>query len=330
MNQIFGNVPADSIDKFFFRMFLSERGMPHTSTRISPITFTDFMSRNNILCTNQLEVYDTANKEWKRFLNSFEGGRPKDFDRLIVEMDKSEEPRWGWCKVIDLMNRILDVSKFRDNYCQMHYLAHVCHLANIERFHENDEENIYHKTIFKNCISPIVYPIMIPTLRYTWTPIVSYTDVIFEESVTMMCTKVSDFISSHQASSANVDAIDRTRVLALGELCVAALKEIKTNKYNANWSGNLNSLLTSVALIASDLRMCELYDEMERDGCKCVRPIKKLSRIKKSFDANRYEDPNDVIDDLLDVYTILDDCLKCYNMGSMKELTDSKEKNNHA
>lgn len=301
---IFPGVPANHIERFFINMCASDMNLPHTSTRLSPITFNEFMIRNQILTTVPFDIYDEANKIWVKTLEQNPGLFKLSGLRATHEMDLCEQKHKGWNEVIDYLNRLVDVEKFDDSpYFQMHYIAHICYLfIKMTDQYEIDKCMTY-RTIFNDLISPILYESCIPT-TYAFLPVKKSTDVKFQHDMTTMLIKVKDYIVSHSANRMNTVLLDGSRVKQFA----ADVKEILTAIHNVKymednaWKTHLRAYLNRVLVYKYDFEMFELYPVFKRDGMKSIKIVDDLLKIKKHFDAGCIMDADDAIDQLLGVY----------------------------
>jgi len=327
MDGIFSDASTDSIEKFFARLIVYDVAMPHTKTRLSPITFSEFLIRNSILCINQYQVYDAANKFWRRYLDLTPGLLdmiPKPYDMSVCE---EEHP--GWNKLIDYFNRILDVQKFEGNkYYQMHYLSHVCYLFYQETF-KNSHEQCCMRTIFNEVVAPILYEPIIKVASYTWMPVLNFADMRFDESVVTLCARVSGFIETHSGRLMNHQNFDVSRLQSLQHIVNEGLHGIYDNKYNGDhWKTSLVNCISKASILKADMELCELHDSFARDGMKCCRAFDILDKCQNHYEKNLFDDdPDGAIDELLDVYSALKKGLESYNLSGAKQGGKSDESN---
>lgn len=313
MEGVFAGVTTDAIESWFSNLIVYDINFPHTSNRISPITFTEFLGRSSIICTNQEQVYDCANKFWRRYV-SF---TPDILNKIRgkYNLDICEEEHAGWNKLVDYFNRILDVQKFDNNhYYQMHYLSHVCHLFYTENFSCVDERSC-NRTIFNEVISPILYAPNIPVAKYFWLPVMNYADMRFGERLVDVCLRASAFIENHSGRSMDPEKYDIKHLNNLYNIVKQGLDGIHANKYNDNlWKVPLIECLTQATIIKADVDACELHDSFEQNGMKCCGVIKKLQKAKDRFEKDILDDPDIAIDQLLDCYSLLKKNLASYNI----------------
>lgn len=330
-DRIFTGVSSENIDTFFAHMCMSDSLLPHTHTRLSPITFQNFMTRNNIMCLNQRQVYDAACAEWRFRIKSLSEDVLKAA-HPSVNYDICEQPHFGWSPLIDLLNRVLEVENIckgntsEIRYHQMHYLAHVSYIADVTKF-SDDDNDLYFRTMFRDCISPILYTFLIPAAPI-WSPIMMFTDMNFSEAITKMVTNVCNFISTHCGRTSNAQEIDVTRLGAIKQTLHEALELVSKNKYDVDvWKSGLGILLTRLMIIRADLKACEMHDVMERDGCKSIRRFRQIHRMKLMYDKQQLDDPEIAIDMLLDAYAAVGNDLKsyCVGEGGEKELKEKCE-----
>lgn len=313
MDGCFTGVPTDNIEKWMSNLIIFDTSAPHTKTRLSPITFTDFLGRSNIMCLNQHQVYEAANKFWRRYLsfspNLLESIHEND-DLSICEVEHT-----GWNKLVDYFNRILEVQKFSNTYYQMHYLAHCFYLFSTEDLGFGDNKNCY-KIIFNEIVSPILYETCIPVTNCFWPSILNYTDMRFRERLVLLCARISSFIESHAGRTMNTKQFDERNLKALYKFIKDGMAAIHENKYNDElWKVPLVNCLVQSDLIRADMEACELHDMFERDGMKCCSALRQLKNIRERYDKNALnDDPDFAIDCLLDVYMTLKKGLESYNI----------------
>ena len=324
MDGVFQGCSTDQIDKFFGNMIAFDVSMPHTSTRLSPITFQTFLIRNNILCVNQEQVYVAACKFWKRY-SSLSSGMLEQCQGGKISMDTCEEPKPGWNKLIDYLNRVLALQNLFGNFVpyKMHYLAHICYLFAHEKF-DDEHAGLCQKAIFHNIMCTMMYDNIIPTVNLVFAPILNSLDCRFNEALTLTYTRINHFIDGHCARTMNHKEFDIERLRALQEIVREGLQGIHDRKYDddGNWEGSLLKCLTSSALIKSDVDVCELSDSFERDGMKCCKVLNKLMQARKLYSSNAFQnDPDGATDYLLDAWSLLKQGLESYNIS-----TDKKEK----
>lgn len=325
MDGIFNGVSTDNIQRFFGNMIAFDVSMPHTSTRLSPITFQSFMIRNNILCVNQEQVYEEACKFWKRY-SSLSAGMLEQCQGGKVQMDVCEESKPGWNKLIDYFNRVLALQDLFGQFVpyKMHYLAHICYLFAHEKF-DDDHAGLCQKAIFHNIMSSVMYDNIIPVANLVFAPILNSLDCRFNEALTLTYTRINQFIDGHCARTMDYKRFDIDRLRALQEIVKEGLQGIHEKRYDDNnWEGSFLKCLTSSALIKSDIDVCELSDSFERDGMKCCKVVNKLMQARKLYSSNAFQnDPDGATDYLLDAWSLLKQGLESYNIPS------DKEKSNH-
>lgn len=319
MDGVFSGVATANIERFFGSMIAYDVAMPHTSTRISPINFQTFLVRNNILCLNQEQVYDAANKFWTRYNNMTPGFLEKCQGKLSMNMCEESCP--GWNKMVDYLNRVLKVQEFGDHlYYKMHYLAHVCYLFSHETFEDTNAGNCQ-KALFNNLMSCMFYEHLIPCNNLTFAQVINFADVRFSEAVVMTCARISQFIEAHCARTMNLKDFDLSRLMALKQIVKDSLTQIYEHKYDDDsWKAGFIKCMVESSLIKSDVDVCELHESFERDGMKCCKVLKKLMQARNLFDKNAFDgDPDGAGDYLLDAYAIINKGLESYNVGTDKK-----------
>lgn len=330
-DRIFNGIPAANIDAFFSFMNISDQFLPHTRNRISPITFSNFMTRNNIMCLNQLQVYEAANMNWRIQLRGMPNVLEEVHKHAGTDYSLSEEPHPGWCPLIDYLNRVMDIEKIDSSYAQMHYLAHVLYLSSQATMSEDKTEDVYIKALFHDCISPVLYPMIIPTVTAFFAPVKMFSDPSFSESVTNALIKINTFIASHCGRTTDTKVVDETRLTAIHELVREALETVHKNKYdNGVWQSGLGLLLNKLMMLKTDLKICEYAPIMERDGCKSFKALRSISKIKRAFDNDHMgDDPEMAIDMLLDTYADVKKYMSSYNMSTDQPKVTKQGVNNH-
>ena len=317
MHGIFNGLPAESVERFFTNMIAFDASLPHTKTRISPITFQTFLARQGIVCLDVLGMYNQANEFWKKYLEVSPGILERvqgKYDMTIVEQ---QHP--GWNTLIDLLNRVIDAEKFDGHpYYQMHYLAHVCFEA--AKLDNDNKDKLYYMSIFHDCISTVLYDRFMPVSPATFAPILNYTDIRFNEGVTIAVAKSNMFISSHAGSSIDPETYDQARLRALMDVVEGTLNGIVKHKSTNAWMESLNRGLTSAGILNADYNSCELKQTMEDNGICCSKPFKWLNKIRSRHEKGHYNDnPDEAIDDLLDVYSAIKDGYNHYHLDQKGE-----------
>lgn len=318
MDGLFSGVSTDNIEHFFMSMIVFDVGFPHTDTRLSPITFNDFMIRNQVLCINSMQVYNEACKFWARYFSFNKAMLRSAHDKY--DLNICNEPHGGWNKLVDHLNRLLDVNRFEGNpYYQMHYIAHCCHGFFCEKF-KDAEEYKTNKIVFNEIISPIIYDPVVPT-QYSFLPILNFADLRFMERVAMMCSRIDAFMENHCGRTMNHHEFDINHLKMLYDIVTEGLKGVRDNKYNGNaWLQQLQQCIAKTTIIQADVNACELKDVFERDGMKCCSVLKVLKRIGQRNERNAYsDDPDLAFDELLDAYKLCADGLKSYNIPEVKK-----------
>ena len=311
MIPMLGGVTDKQFNEYFMNMIIFDP-TPHTYTRLSPITFCDFLARTNVITLQQRSLYEQANQFWRKQLD---GGA---FKPIIDNNGISicEEQQCDWNPLIDHLQRLVRVMELNNAYQRMHYLSHVCYLMSEAK---GDDNMDYYRVLFANIINPVLYPNSLNTTK-DFLPILNYIDPRFDESVTFACAVADKFIQSHLGRPS--DTYDIERLQALKTNVTQALQCIQKNKDSqdkSTWLNELSRCLLSSALLNADLHACELYQVMERDGLRCCKPLRELKRILKMHEKGSYsDDPDDAIDSLLDVYSSINSGLKAYNIPSDK------------
>lgn len=317
MHGIFSGIPTEMTERFFSNLVAFDASLPHTTTRISPVTFQTFLTRNGIVCLNMLEVYNTANNFWQKYLEI----TPGILERVQgkYNLSKCEETHDGWNALIDLLNRVKDVQDFDGHpYYQMHYLSHVCFLAS--QMDLGDKEGLYYKAIFQDCVSPVLYDHLVPTPFAVFAPIMNYTDIRFNEGVTLAVAKSSMFIHCHSGGSVDPDEFDKSRLKALKDLVEGALKAIVENKNNKMWTTPFQQCLASSGLLNADYNCLELKPAFEANHTCCGKTFKWLNKMRARNEKGLYnDDPEAAIDDLLDIYSSIKEGYEHYNMSIKKK-----------
>ena len=319
MDGVFSGVATANVERFFGSLVAYDVTMPHTNTRLSPLNFQMFLARNNILCINQQQVYDAANRFWRRYISFTPGVLDKCQNPYSLSICEEEKP--GWNKLVDYLNRLLCVQDFNDHlYYKMHYIAHICYLFSNETFPDVNSGNCQ-KAIFNEIIQDVTYERLIPTNNLAWIPVLNHADARFCEGVTMACAKASHFIETHCARTMNNKEYDISRLVALKEIVTSGLTAMYDKKYEGEmWKAGFIECLARASLVNTDMEMCELKDSFNRDGMKCCKVLNKLIKARTLFEKNMInDDPETATDYLLDAYTLINKGLQSYNIPTDKE-----------
>lgn len=298
----FSDVSPENLEKFFINMIVSDLSMPHTKQRLSPITFCEFMARNQIQLLNPFDLYDQANKVWRKFSHD----NPNIFDaplRKDIDLDQSEIEHSGWNIVIDYLRRLIEVSIIQLPYYQMHYIAHVCHnFVQATNSLEGMKQTAYRNT-WNEILSPIMYECIIPA-RYAWLPIENYADIRFGTDLAHTLRNAKQFIDSHSAVSMNYKAYDEFRVQHIRQDCENTINKVYKSKLKTQdvWRPALDEFFMRNQLRESDAEMCEMWEQFRSNGMQIVGLFDKIDKFQKDYTAGKYnEDPDSVIDTLLDI-----------------------------
>ena len=313
MDNIFFGNSTEAIEDLFANMVVSDVSMPHTNTRLSPITFTEFITRNNILSTIQGNIYTHANKFWQKYLSL----TPDLLKKCQGEfsMNRCEEEHGGWNKFIDYLMRIVDVEAFTGHpYYQMHYLAHVCYLFNKENFDSDKLINICYKSIWTEIIKFVCYKKVIKCST-VWTPIMNYSDLRFGDGLNNTINAAKVYIESHSGVSFDLKRFDVHRLQALKDIINEGLKGVYSKKYAGDsWTENFVKCVSGSMMIKTDMDLCEVRESFEHDGMRCCKPLKRIDNIKRRYENHYYDGcPDDAIDSMLDVLSDINKGLAGYS-----------------
>lgn len=325
MDDIFIGNSTEAVEDLFANMVVSDVSMPHTSTRLSPITFTEFITRNNILCTIQGDVYAQANKFWQKYLSLTPDLLKKC--QGPFNMDKCEEKHGGWNKFIDYLVRALDVESFTGHpYYQMHYLAHVNYLFNADNFDDDKIINICYRSIWAEIMKYVWYKKSIKT-KTVWAPIMNYSDLRFSDGLNNMIHAAKIYIESHSGAFFDMKRFDVHRLQALKEIVCEGLKGVYSKKYVGDtWTENFVKCVSSSMMIKTDVELCEAYDSFEQDGMKCCKALHRIDKMKHKYERHYFDDcPDDAMDAMLDILGDINKGLESYKDVIEKE---QKEKAN--
>lgn len=298
----FSDVSPENLEKFFVNMIVSDLSMPHTRQRLSPITFCEFMARNQIQLLNPFDLYDQANKVWRKFSHD----NPNIFDapmRKEIDLDQAETEHSGWNVVIDYLRRLIEVSIIPLPYYQMHYIAHVCHnFIQATNSLEGMKQAAYRNT-WNQILSPIMYECIIPA-RYAWLPIENYADIRFGTDLGHTLRNAKQFIDNHSAISMDHKAYDEFRVQHIRQDCENTINKVYKNKLKTQdvWKPAVDEFFMRNQLRESDAEMCEMWEQFKSNGMQIVDLFDKIDKFHKDYDAGKYnEDPDSIIDTLLDI-----------------------------
>lgn len=320
MHGILNGIPIGAVEKFFSNIIAFDASLPHTTERFSPITFQTFMSRQGIICLNLLDIYKEANKFWK----SYQAITPGILERVQSDkfnLSRVEEKHYGWSPLIDLLSRVVDVRKFDAHpYYQMHYMAHVCYIASDLLSKIDEKDRAYYMAIFNDCISPILYEQFVPNSFGGFAPIMNYTDIRFNESITITCAKAAAFIESHCGNGFDSKEFDKSRLVVLKDLVEKMLKDLVNAKNTESRPTAFASGLVSCGILNADYNSCEFKQIMEANRLCCCKPFKWLNKIRARNEKGLYNgDLDTAIDDLLDVYSSIKEGCEHYNIDDKKE-----------
>lgn len=304
MDTIFNGVSSENIEKFFFNMFASDVLAPHTRTKLSPITFMNYLAMNAVTVYNQYEVYVEACKMWERFVKN----NPGVFEmpaRKQHDMEQAETPHPSWNMLFDYLQRFLEVEKISAPYFQMHYIAHVCN--NFYRATEDPTidqgERDGYRTIFNQVINPILYEPIVPA-RYVWLPIECYTDIRFSMDLENTISRIKTYINTHTATKVDFNELDKVRTKQYKEDIESLIKDVYANKFKGydKWAPLVEGFFAKHNLYKLDASLYENFNRYTLDKFKSVQIIDGLDKLQKKFIKGRFVDePDDLIDALLDV-----------------------------
>ena len=302
MAECFVGVSTEATEKFFMNMIVSDVSLPHTSQRLSPITFCEFMARNQVFVMSPLDIYEEANKVWRKFVAN--GKIIQVAHKKEVDLDQADIKHDGWNVMIDHLNRLLHVTKMSDypSY-QMHYIAHVCHNFYQATLAMDPVKCAAYRTLWNEVVSPVLYEPLVPT-RYAWLPVENYTDLRFGMDLAKVVENANGFILSHIGRLTSHREYDASRCEQIKQDCEATIKAIYESKYTDYkvWSQALSKFIARNELRIIDAEICELYPQFKVNGMRIIPLFEKIERLKKRFEKGLYEDdPDEAIDDLLDI-----------------------------
>ena len=301
-----GITTSENIEKFFLNMIVSDCNMPHTTSHLSPITFVEFMARNQIVAFNMFDIYDEACKAWVKFQSNGTNvigctpSRPKT-------MEKAEEEQTSWHPLIDHLKRLLFVSEINSPYYKMHYIALVCN--NFYRKTDTEGYDVAtkhgYRFIWNQIIEPILYDPLIPT-NYFWLPIKNYTDLRFTDDVETMVRRSQAFLASHTGSTADFDAYDKARQVQYRTYIERFITAIYTNKYNdpATWQPAANLFFNNCLILSLDMTLHEMANTpmFITSGFQSLKTMDRIKKLRQRYEKGQYVDDADgLIDKLLDI-----------------------------
>ena len=303
----FQEMSSDKVDSFFQQMFLSDITMPHTHNFFSPITFSQFLDRNQIRTFNPLAIYDETNERWRRLVAA-NPALIEEGDRGEIDLDIAEKPSENsWHLLIDFFRRVLHVAEIKNTYYSMHYLAHVFREFLGASSQLSDARTmVCTRAIFTQMTGPVLYDSLIPA-QYFFLPIKSYTDATYPISLQTAVNRVSTYIAGHTAQTMQIEKLDELRCESIKKELHSALSKIV--KYKRN-SKKVNEIMTNMAntmkIYKIDQDAYELSDTFVRDGVKSSIAINTLNKLGDKFIAGKMShDPDDLIDALLDVWSLI-------------------------
>ena len=304
---MFGDIDDSKINTFFMQMLLSDVTMPHTHNKLSPITFGVFMDRNQIRTFDPRSVYDEACLRWK----AFSSDHPEVFDGTVRkdnDLDMAEVPAENsWHILIDFFRRLLRFRKIKDFYFTMHYISHVCReFLDATMKCPNQKDMVCTRAVFTQIIGNILYDSIVPT-QYFFLPVKSYVDATYPASLEIMAKKVETYILGHSAQSMQIEKLDELRSeIVKRELHDALSSIVKHKRNDQRVQDTLLKLTNAMRLYKIDQDAFELSETMVRDGVKSAIAIENLSEMGDKLAAGKISsDPDDVIDQLLDVWNIV-------------------------
>ena len=303
----FQGIPNGKVDHFFQQMFISDITMPHTHQFLSPITFSQFLDRNQIRTFNPLAIYDEANDRWRQFV-LFNPGVLEQSRRTENNLDLAEQPSENsWHVLIDFFRRMLLVDKIKDLYMKMHYMAHVCREFLGTTSQLNDMREIAcTRAIFTQITGPVMYDSVIPA-QYCFLPIRHHTDAMFVQGIELMKQKANVYISGHSAQNMMTDKLDESRCEVLKKDLYNALQAVSQNK------DDLQAIKSAMITLANNMKIYridqdayEMSDVMYRDGLTSIKVIHRMERMGDKYIENQcMESPDVLIDGMLDVWSML-------------------------
>ena len=303
----FQGVPKDKVEFFYGQLILSDITMPHTHNHLSPITFSQFLDRNQIRTYNVLPIYEEANAKWKSFAADneviFKTGL-----RATYDLDLAEQPAENsWHILIDYFRRMLHVKDIKDPYLGMHYMSHVCRTF-LEASSEIEDQRLMlcTRAIFTQMTEPVLYPSLVPT-SYAFLPVKMYTDATYLQSCQAMMTRVYTYILGHSAQSSVLAKVDETKSKQIkNELHDALTAVVKNKRHEEKVDEIMTQLSNSMKIYKVDQDAYEMADTLVRDGFKSAIAIEELSKLGDKYCTGKMsKDPDDVIDSLLDVWKIV-------------------------
>ena len=322
-NNMTNNVNNEMISRFTNNLIMSDASLPHTSSRLSPITFTEFSARCGIIGLNLDILYKLCCQIWSRnkFLVPYKEAQSP------TNMDIAEEVGEGWCKLIEYLNKFLRVEEiYRKDY-KMHYIAHLCWSLQASGI-DADETHLQNTTIFKEILSPIIYPDMFPITLKIVPNIMSFMDVRFDDALKVSIARAEEFVETHSKRSFKSKDFDVTRLMTGEELISDALKKLNESKNESDggWINAIQPALQKAQYINADISMCEDFVQLKEDGLKCIDVYEKLDKLRKKYNGGKFvDDPEYVMDKLLDVYSLISKGLKSYHV-SVDKLKKRREK----
>ena len=304
---IFHDVDNSKIDSFFTQMFLSDVTMPHSHSYLSPITFSQFLDRNQIRTFDPRSVYDEACQRWRIFSQI----HPEVFDNNTqkqIDFNLAEKPSENsWHILIDFFRRILLTMKIKDLYFTMHYLSHVCREfldATTKTLSARDA--VYTRAVFTQIIGAMLYDSIVPT-QYYFLPVKNYTDASYPGSLEQTMIRVQTYILGHTAQSMQIKKLDDIRTDIVKKELHSALSGLVKYKHNEQRiQETMLKLTNSMKVYKIDQDAFELSETMVRDGVKSAVAISKLSKLgDKIYEGKVSQDPDELIDRLLDIWCLL-------------------------
>lgn len=304
---VFTDVPDEKVHEFYVQMILSDIVMPHTKEHLSPITFSQFLDRNQIRTFNVLPIYEEANSVWKEFsYNNKELGSGKFASKL--DMNLAEQPTENsWHILIDFFRRLLKAETITEPYILMHYLAHVCRsFLEASSTIGDHREVVCTRAIFTQMTGPILYDTIIPA-AYVFLPIKNYTDATFFPSVKVMFQRVKGYIECHTAQKMEATLLDSNRLDSIKKELHKTLSNITKHRNDQN---SINAAMTCLAntskIYKIDQDAYEMSDTMIRDGFRSANAIVKLNKLGDKFVAGKISsEPDELIDRLLDIWSLV-------------------------
>ena len=297
-------------------LFASDCSLPHTSSRISPLTFLDYVSRSGIMTLNINALYCNVNELWSKFIGMDIATLRKTQGNF--SMDIVDVPGRGWTKLIEMLDRFIRVQDIENYHYKQHYISHLCYI-NKHNGRYDDLEHRNNFLLFNEIISPVLYPTILTPSTNEFDHVMSVTDARFPVAVNMAVKRALEFIQDHSKVKKGKDKFDMTRIIAginlvKGEL--SALTQKLKSKSQDGWEIHYSHTLTQANFILFDINQCEDLDGLRKSGAKCIDIFEKLDALKRAFDKKQFSgDADHARDRMLDVYSFIKQCLESYELN---------------